>query len=405
MHKVFIARSLDELRDIERSAQDYSLKLFLLRSAVWIYVVIANGLIGVLKKFFFHSIIGKPESIVIYSQGMVGDTVVLLPAVKSLRTRYASAKICWVIYSEGFRAHELIDSSLVDSLILIDAPPVVRRGMRLMFSDPRLSGLRCDLFVNLSPYGNRGLLGSVLREMIFAHRVNAAIAVGFRIRTYGRRGLFNEVQHYFVRNEPRRAAEVMQELDLSPTADEDVLPVDEAVRSSVIRQTLNQHKGKKIIVMNLGAKFAVQKWTTEQYVGLIERLVDEMNAAVAITGTRAERHAADVIMQNNNRNVIDLVGRTSLQELIELLRLSDLCISNDTGTMHISAACGIPTIGLFTTRMSPTHWFPRGSNVAILFSFTPSTYSFDDSGDTHNSLSAILANDVFTEASNILKGS
>ena len=403
MHKVFIAKSLDELRGIERSAQAHSIKVFLLRCVVWMYVVIANSIIRVLKKLFFHSKSEKTESIVIYSQGMVGDTVVLLPVVKSVRKRYASAKICWIIYSEGFSAHELIDSSFVDSVILIDAHPVVRRGSTLLFSDERLNAIRCDLFINLSPYGNRGLVGSVLREMIFAYRTHAAMAVGFHVHTWGRRGLFNEVQHYFVRNEPQRAAEVVKELHLSPAENEDLLPLNEAVKNKIIRQYLDQHHGKKIIVINLGAKFPVQKWTTEQCAGLIERLVNEMNAAVVITGTHADRHAADIIMQKNNRNVIDLVGHTSLQELIELLRLSNLCISNDTGTMHISAACGIPTIGLFTTRMSPTHWFPRGSDVTILFSFSPKTYSFDDSGDTHDTLSAIRVDDVFTVARNILR--
>jgi heptosyltransferase I len=45
--------------------------------------------------------------------------------------------------------------------------------------------------------------------------------------------------------------------------------------------------------------------------------------------------------------VTNLCGATTLPEMIELLRLCDLLITNDTGPMHVAAALGKPLVALF----------------------------------------------------------
>jgi ADP-heptose:LPS heptosyltransferase len=46
-------------------------------------------------------------------------------------------------------------------------------------------------------------------------------------------------------------------------------------------------------------------------------------------------------------NAIDLVGRVSLPEIAAFLSRADLFVGNDSGLMHLAAAAGAPTIGLF----------------------------------------------------------
>ncbi len=58
---------------------------------------------------------------------------------------------------------------------------------------------------------------------------------------------------------------------------------------------------------------------------------------------------------------LDLVGRTDLLTAAAALRRTELFIGNDTGLMHIAAAAGVPTVGLFgpspAARFAP--WGPR----------------------------------------------
>ena len=75
---------------------------------------------------------------------------------------------------------------------------------------------------------------------------------------------------------------------------------------------------------------------------------------------------------------VDLSGQTTVQELIELLRMSEGCVTNDTGTMHLAAMIGIPTVAIFSTRISPTHWFPVGEKVVSIFSLNDCSFCYND---------------------------
>jgi ADP-heptose:LPS heptosyltransferase len=63
-------------------------------------------------------------------------------------------------------------------------------------------------------------------------------------------------------------------------------------------------------------------------------------------------------------DAIDLVGRLSLPEVAACLRRCRLFIGNDSGLMHIAAAAGTPTLGLFG-RSRADEYAPAGPRTAV----------------------------------------
>jgi lipopolysaccharide heptosyltransferase II len=61
----------------------------------------------------------------------------------------------------------------------------------------------------------------------------------------------------------------------------------------------------------------------------------------------------------------DWVGRTSLRELIELLKRCDLLLTNDTGTMHLAALLGVPVVAVFGST-EPRLTGPLGDGHAVV---------------------------------------
>jgi heptosyltransferase III len=61
---------------------------------------------------------------------------------------------------------------------------------------------------------------------------------------------------------------------------------------------------------------------------------------------------------------IDLVGRIDLLTAAAVLRRAALFIGNDTGIMHVAAATGTPTLGLFGPSL-PAHYAPWGPHTAV----------------------------------------
>lgn len=75
--------------------------------------------------------------------------------------------------------------------------------------------------------------------------------------------------------------------------------------------------------------------------------------------------AADAVAAQADADVIDLTGRTSLVEAVGWLGRAQLYVGNDSGLMHVAAAMGTPTVGLFGSS-SPEWTRPVGPRVAVI---------------------------------------
>jgi len=356
----------------------------------------------VLKFFLFKkwgSSKGEFKNVVVYTVGIVGDNVVMLPALAALRRRYKQAKITVItncqIWDRQGAIGVLEPSVYKDSLIVLNEDPVQRRGLRLWVDGTKFEETQCDLFVNLSPFGNRGRIGAVVREMIFAKKLGAKHAIGFRMSTYSRKGIFNKVQYRFVKNEPRRSREILKELGLKPVENEDLLPHDEAAKESILKKINRDGRDNRpIIVINPGAKFESKCWPPEYFAETAKWIYQEYHSNVIVTGTAPEKEIAERIVRSSGDFVTNLAGRTTIQELIELLRISRSCVTNDTGTMHIAAMVKTRTVGIFSARYSPSHWLPKGSNIISIFSLPECRDCYKEQCDTVECLKSVRVENV-----------
>jgi heptosyltransferase-3 len=111
-------------------------------------------------------------------------------------------------------------------------------------------------------------------------------------------------------------------------------------------------------------------WPADRFAALAERLIGPSGplpgARVAVFGGPGEEAlAAPVLQALPPDRCIDLVGDRDLLTVAELLRRCDLMISNDSGLMHLSAAAGAPTLGLFGPSRVEHYapWGPRSAAV------------------------------------------
>jgi heptosyltransferase-2 len=94
-------------------------------------------------------------------------------------------------------------------------------------------------------------------------------------------------------------------------------------------------------------------------------LLGEAAARPAVAAARAAGGVAWRDTLAGGAGVVDLVGRTSLPEVVALLRGCALYVGNDSGLMHLAAALGTPTVGLFGST-NPDWTAPRGARVACV---------------------------------------
>jgi heptosyltransferase II len=103
-----------------------------------------------------------------------------------------------------------------------------------------------------------------------------------------------------------------------------------------------------IIGINPGAAFgSAKRWYPERFAEVAGRLAAAWNAKVVIFGGPGETDIADGIEQQLSGPCCNLAGKTNLRELMALIKRCNFLVTNDSGPMHIAAACGVPLVAIF----------------------------------------------------------
>ena len=106
-----------------------------------------------------------------------------------------------------------------------------------------------------------------------------------------------------------------------------------------------------------GASYGAAKcWPPERFALLADRLISESGADVIFFGTPGEKDIAARICSNMKSRAASLVGETSMRDLPALFASCSAFIGNDSGAMHVAAAVGLAVIGIF----GPTD--PKGTS-------------------------------------------
>lgn len=118
-----------------------------------------------------------------------------------------------------------------------------------------------------------------------------------------------------------------------------------------------------------GAEYGpAKRWPLERFAEAARQVTegagrDVVWVLVGVAGEREDSQRLEEAM--SGLEVENLVGRTSLSELIDVLRGCDLLLSNDTGTMHLAALLGVPVVAVFGST-EPTWTRPMGRQHVIV---------------------------------------
>ena len=102
----------------------------------------------------------------------------------------------------------------------------------------------------------------------------------------------------------------------------------------------NQSKGisKKYVIFFVGGSEKYKKWNPHNFSKVASHLNSKYDYDIVICGSSEDEKDASIIKKNYKGEILDLVGKTSLSELIELISNADLILSNESSGSHIAAA-------------------------------------------------------------------
>jgi hypothetical protein len=122
-----------------------------------------------------------------------------------------------------------------------------------------------------------------------------------------------------------------------------------------------------IIGIQAGSSLEGRRWSAQSFSTLADLICSRLNARIVLLGVSSESEIASKIidgMKYKDR-VLDLTGKTSITQLIGVLKRCSYLVTNDTGTMHIAAALKVPIIGLFFAHAHPQETGPFGEGHIV----------------------------------------
>lgn len=130
-----------------------------------------------------------------------------------------------------------------------------------------------------------------------------------------------------------------------------------------IQSQLEQNKFK--LILHPKSKGSAREWGIHNYIQLIKNL-DPSKFQIILTGTENEEAELQNIFLECP-NVLNLVGKTNLDDLIAVINACDALIAASTGTLHLAAILNKHAIGIFppVRPMHPGRWAPLGNHTHI----------------------------------------
>jgi lipopolysaccharide heptosyltransferase II len=169
------------------------------------------------------------------------------------------------------------------------------------------------------------------------------------------------------RHPDRMMHEVERGLDLVRavgfTTDEDglVLRVPADARDWA-RQWAADTVRRPLVVVHPGCTMPARTYPWDQYAAVIDLLVTELGASIALTGSDAEQDLVERIIARlrpeSRQFVHPFAGNLPFGHFCALIEEADLTVTNNTGPMHVAAAIKTPVVALFALTNPPEQWRP-----------------------------------------------
>ncbi|MFO0697625.1 MAG: lipopolysaccharide heptosyltransferase II [Nitrospira sp.] len=288
-----------------------------------------------------------PKNILVRAPNWIGDAVMCEPALRGLRSLFPDAEVT------------MLAKSVVAELF--SAAPELNRV--LVYDDKGahagISG-KWELAGLLRRYGfDFAVLFQNAFEAAFIAWL-AGVPQRYGYATDGRVFLLTEPVAVPERRQSVHQVEyywnLLKPLGLSGSAPLPTLHVrtEESHALEVRLAALGSGDSDIMIGINPGSTYGrAKRWLPERFAEVASRLAGQIGhdegrpAVVVILGAKGEESLGEEIASRINGRSVVLSGGTTIRELMAVVTRCRLLITNDTGPMHVAAACGVPVVAVF----------------------------------------------------------
>lgn len=291
------------------------------------------------------------KRILVTKLGSLGDLILAVPSLRMIRKKFPKAFIALLVDPRWYGIMKLCP--YLDEVWTFDRQRKQGRWGRLLKLAKRFQAERFDLSVDLQ---------NNFKTHLLAYRAGIPLRYGHerglssRLLTHRAEPVpmpVPPVEHQFKLLNLLGISELDDKLELW-VKEEDKKRIHSLLEDAWVNDT------QRLIAFSLAASpgWPTKNWPVEHYMNLAVKLGTQMNARIFLLGDEKAKPLADRFNQEDFPFVTNLVGKTSLQELIALIARMDLVVTGDSAPMHIAAALRTRFVALFGPTDSNRHLPP-----------------------------------------------
>ena len=296
----------------------------------------------------------KINKILVVQLWGIGETILTLPSIEALRKKFPKAEIN--VLATQRNKDVFFDNKNISNAVL------VKLNMFSILNFILKNRKKYDLVVDMEEYLNISAIIS-----FFAGRKIVGYSHGPRAKLYTNKVKYDDKQHAvqtfldLVRNlDADYSAEKLPKLNFSKN---DKNATDKFLKNNGIKNN------DFVVCIAPGAAESAKSrmWPYDKYAELCDEVVFKYKAKIIFTGIPEESDLIKSIQEKmeNKDKTINTAGQINLNQLFYLMTKCKLFIGNDAGPMHIAAAQGVKTIGLFGPNL-PVRFGPYGKgNIGL----------------------------------------
>jgi ADP-heptose:LPS heptosyltransferase len=288
-----------------------------------------------------HSLDKKHKTIAVCKFKGMGSIIQSTPLLQTLKLSFPEARIVFVTTRANLGLLQKIPA--VDEVICINDASFFKLIGSTAKALLAMWKLRIGVYLDLEIYSN---FSSLITTLSLARN-----RVGFyRQASHYRMGIYTHMMYYNIKAPISKVYLQFAHLLNCSRTEERLYPLSVESYSTLFAQ-MNLVDQKYIVVNPNASDLRIERrWDKGNFVALIQKISETYSDyKIVLIGAESEKEYVGGISElfADNRQLIDLSGKTRLEELLYLLKNAALLITNDTGPMHLAFSLQTRTLALF----------------------------------------------------------
>ncbi|MBI3189025.1 MAG: lipopolysaccharide heptosyltransferase II, partial [Ignavibacteriales bacterium] len=175
--------------------------------------------------------------------------------------------------------------------------------------------------------------------------------------------LYKQEQHEVVRN-----LQLLKSLGIQ--TEEKLLPrlYPSEHDHQTVTKYLEEHSlnGERIVAIAPGTVWNTKRWLTERFAELSSNIIAKGFSVVLIGGKEDETLAHEIMSTVGLKQISSSVGKMSILQSAELIRMCSVLVTNDSAPMHLAVAMRTPVVAIFGATVPEFGFAPIGERDVVL---------------------------------------